>query len=97
MLKDKIEKLFEGYFDEEDKYKTQQFEVGDKVTSRTGAIPMSAKFKGVGEVVSVKELRFASQTLYELQVKLADGEIHRTRNDLVELVDGFDDSMPKGV
>ena len=93
-IKKKVASLFES-FDEEDKYQSQQFKIGDKVRCRGASdIPISTRFKGIAEVISVKEIRFISGNRIELEVKDANGEITKTRNDLVEPVDGFEAEVP---
>jgi hypothetical protein len=60
-----------------------KIKVGSKVTSKSNA-PISAKFKGVGVVKSIKKMPNVSGG-YELEVE-ADGKITKTRDDLVDLM-----------
>lgn len=83
MLKDRIEKLFEWdpimKFNEE----PAPFKIGDKVVMQVGS-PISARFKGIGEVVKIEAMPNISGG-YEIYVKDRDGEITKTHDNFIKL------------
>ena len=70
------------------------FKIGEKVVMQSGS-PISARFRGIGEVIKVTPLPNVSGG-YEIEVKDRNGEIIKTHDNFIKLSSMNEDVAPTG-
>jgi len=70
------------------------FKIGEKVVMQSGS-PISARFRGIGEVIKVTPLPNVSGG-YEIEVKDRNGEIIKTHDNFIKLSSTNEDVAPTG-